>query len=97
MRIIAKNLRIGMSDKTMDLFFSVPALGGNNGENKNVRGGSMLSSINNQYYFIEPMLAKPLKSVEDVFEFCGKKEQKYLIADVKYDGERTLICYERGK
>jgi hypothetical protein len=32
------------------------------------------------------MLAKPLKSIADVFEFCGKKGQKDLIADIKYDG-----------
>ncbi len=42
------------------------------------------------------MLAKPLRDVEQFEKFCAKKEGK-IVADVKYDGERTLITFEKGK
>ncbi len=48
---------------------------------------------------IDLMLSMPLKSIDDVWKFCGKKvsvDKQKLIADMKYDGERTLIIYRRG-
>lgn len=41
------------------------------------------------------MLCKPLKTLADVEDFCEKKNSN-ILADLKYDGERTLIVYTKG-
>ena len=40
------------------------------------------------------MLAKPIKEFNDLTTFCEKKKCDILL-DLKYDGERTLITFER--
>lgn len=68
LKIITKNLRIGLKSKAMKL---------------------------EQKKSFELMLSKPLKTLSDVEEFCAKKTSN-ILADLKYDGERTLLIYEKG-
>jgi hypothetical protein len=42
------------------------------------------------------MLAGPLLSEANLDKFCLKKKAPLLL-DVKYDGERTMISYQRGQ
>ena len=42
------------------------------------------------------MLAGPLVSEANLDKFCLKKKGPLLL-DIKYDGERTMISYQRGQ
>ena len=42
------------------------------------------------------MLAGPILNEANLDKFCIKKPSP-LVADIKYDGERTMISYKKGE